>query len=89
MKRLPGFARSSRPINHCLGCDAMGRPSILGNSFTVWASKIFSALADALLWCMYAAGVTSTIHYVGEFLCFGHPDSERSVASKSGGAIIL
>ena len=40
------------------------------------APKIFSAVADALLWCMYTSGVTSAIHYLDDFLFFGRPDSE-------------
>ena len=41
------------------------------------APKIFSAVADALLWCMYAAEVTSVIQYMDDFRFRGHPDSGR------------
>ena len=34
------------------------------------APKIFSAIADALLWSMYDAGLSSGIHYLDDFLLF-------------------
>ena len=41
------------------------------------ASKIFSAVADALLWAMYGTGVSSALHYLDDFLFFGEPGSEK------------
>ena len=41
------------------------------------APKIFSAVADALLWAMYGAGVSSALHYLDDFLFFGEPGTEE------------
>ena len=38
------------------------------------APKIFSAVADALLWIMLNRGVCSSIHYLDDYLFFGRPD---------------
>ena len=37
------------------------------------APKIFSALADALLWIMLSKGVGPTLHYLDDFLSLGPP----------------
>ena len=36
--------------------------------------KIFLALEDTLLWIMVNRSVCSSIHYLDDFLFFGHPD---------------
>ena len=41
------------------------------------APKIFWALADALLWAMYVAGMSSALHYLDNFLFFGEPGSKE------------
>ena len=41
------------------------------------APKIFSAVADAVLWMMYDKGLTSGIHYLDDFLFFGAPDTRE------------
>ena len=41
------------------------------------APKIFSAVADALLWIMYDRGLTSGIHYLDDFLVLGPPGSDE------------
>lgn len=41
------------------------------------APKIFSAMADALLWVMATRGVKDAIHYLDDFLFVGPPDSDR------------
>ena len=41
------------------------------------APKIFSAIADALLWSMYDAVLLSGIHYLDDFLLFGAPGSKE------------
>ena len=38
------------------------------------APKIFSAVADALLWIMLNGGVCSSIHYLDDFLFFSRPN---------------
>lgn len=35
------------------------------------APKLFSAVADALLWVMFSRGVTTGLHYLDDFLFFG------------------
>ncbi len=37
------------------------------------APKIFTAVADGLMWIMYEEGVTSTLHYLDDFLFLGSP----------------
>ena len=37
------------------------------------APKIFSAVADALLWIMLAKGVNRALHYLDDFIFFGRP----------------
>ena len=37
------------------------------------APKIFTAMADGLLWIMAANGVTSALHYLDDYLIFGSP----------------
>ena len=41
------------------------------------APKIFSAVADALLWVMCQEGVQSAIHYLDDFLFVGAPESDE------------
>ena len=41
------------------------------------APKIFTAVADALLWIMYTNGVTWAIHYLDDFLLCGSPESDE------------
>ena len=41
------------------------------------APKIFSAVADALLWILYQAGVDSALHYLDDFLFIGEPESRE------------
>ena len=42
-----------------------------------FAPKIFSAVAETLLWAMYSAGVSSVLHCLDNFLFFGKPGSEE------------
>ena len=44
------------------------------------APKIFSALADALLWAMYQNGVQHALHYLDDFLFAGEPDGTQCKA---------
>ena len=37
------------------------------------APKIFSLVANALLWIMYAKGVRWALHYLDDFIIFGRP----------------
>ena len=41
------------------------------------APKIFSAVADALLWVMCQEGVQSALHYLDDFLFVGAPESDE------------
>ena len=41
------------------------------------APRIFSAVADALLWIMFRNGITWGIHYLDDFLFCGTPDSNE------------
>ena len=41
------------------------------------APKIFSAVADTLLWILAQRGVTEAIHYLDDFLIAGQPDSSE------------
>lgn len=45
------------------------------------APKIFSAVADALLWVMFKNGVTSGLHYLDDFLFSGAPGSDECALS--------
>lgn len=45
------------------------------------APKIFTALADALLWIMGRRGVKEAIHYLDDFLLFGSPGSAECGAA--------
>lgn len=45
------------------------------------APKVFSALADALLFIMARNGVESSIHYLDDFLFVGPPSSDKCAAS--------
>ena len=40
------------------------------------APKIFSALADGLLWILHAHGAVCSLHYLDDFLIMGPPDSQ-------------
>ncbi len=41
------------------------------------APKVFCALSDALEWILLQAGITACLHYIDEFLTFGHPNSSE------------
>ena len=41
------------------------------------APKIFTAMADGLLWIMAANGVQSALHYLDDYIFFGHPGSSE------------
>lgn len=41
------------------------------------APKIFTAIADALMWVMQQRGVTQVLHYLDDFLFVGKPDSHE------------
>ena len=41
------------------------------------APKMFSAVADALLWIMYRRTITSGVHYLDDFLFFGAANSSE------------
>lgn len=41
------------------------------------APKIFSAVADAFLWIMFAKGVVWALHYLDDFIIFGSPDTQE------------
>ena len=41
------------------------------------ALKIFTAVADALEWCVYKAGVKYIYHYLDDFAVLGSPGSEE------------
>lgn len=40
------------------------------------APKIFTAVADALEWCIRQAGAVNVFHYLDDFVVLGSPDSE-------------
>ena len=44
------------------------------------APKIFSAAADALLWCMAKEGVREAIHYLDDYLFVGQDDCSTALA---------
>lgn len=41
------------------------------------APKIFTALADGLLWIMASQGIREAIHYLDDYLLFGDPDTQE------------
>jgi len=41
------------------------------------APKIFSALADGLIWCLHSKGMVDSLHYLDDFLLLGPSDSPR------------
>ena len=41
------------------------------------ASKLFNAVADALLWIMGQHGIKEAMHYLDDFLVFGSPESQE------------
>ncbi|XP_062511310.1 uncharacterized protein LOC134187209 [Corticium candelabrum] len=41
------------------------------------APKIFSAVADALMWIMSCRGITAGMHYLNNFLFFGRPQASE------------
>ena len=43
------------------------------------APKIFTALADGLLWIMANQGIREAIHYLDDYLLFGDPDTQECV----------
>ena len=45
------------------------------------APKIFSALADGLMWILHSRGVTSALHYLNDFLLLGPPSSKTCQAA--------
>ena len=45
------------------------------------APKIFTALADALLWIMGNQGVSEAMHYLDDFLILGRPESDQCRAA--------
>ena len=45
------------------------------------APKIFSALADGMIWIMHLQGVDPSIHYLDDFLLFGPPASSACAES--------
>ena len=47
------------------------------------APKLFSALTDAMMWCLHERGVQMALHYLDDFLLLGppgHPQCEQSLA---------
>ena len=49
------------------------------------APKIFSALADGLLWILHSKGADLSLHYLDDFLIMGPPDSPAGADSLHGG----
>ena len=45
------------------------------------APKIFSALADGLMWILHSRGVTSALHYLDDFLLIGSPSTQACQAA--------
>ena len=45
------------------------------------APKIFRAIADALEWILYKRGISSSLHYLDDFLIMGPPNSDRCAAN--------
>ena len=45
------------------------------------APKIFSALADGLIWILHSKGADQSIHYLDNFLLIGPPDSPECAAA--------
>ena len=43
--------------------------------------KIFTALADGLMWILHSRGVTSALHYLDDFLLLGPPSSKSCQAA--------
>ena len=41
------------------------------------ATKTFTAVADALEWCIVKEGVEFVYHYLDDFVVLGLPDSEQ------------
>ena len=45
------------------------------------APKVFTAVVDALEWCLLRAGVTLSQHYLDDFLTMGLPGQEQCAAN--------
>ena len=45
------------------------------------APKIFSALADGLMWILHSRGVASALHYLDDFLLLGPPSTQTCQAA--------
>ena len=48
------------------------------------APKLFSALADAMMWMLHHRGVVNTIHYLDDFLLLGFPTCSQALSSTLG-----
>ena len=44
-------------------------------------SKLFYAIADTLEWIVYQHGISSSLHYLDDFLTMGPPNSDRCAAN--------
>ncbi len=45
------------------------------------APKIFCAISDALEWILFAKGVSACLHYIDDFLTFGHPGTSQCASN--------
>ena len=45
------------------------------------APKIFCAIADSLEWILYQRGISSSLHYLDDFLTMGPPNSDRCASN--------
>ncbi len=44
------------------------------------APKVFTAVADAIDWCLHDVGIHHQLHYLDDFLFFGHPGTDEAGA---------
>ena len=45
------------------------------------APKIFCAIADSFEWILYQCGISSSLHYLDDFLTMGPPNSDRCASN--------
>ena len=72
---------------HPQDCNLLGMmwsdQLFIDNSVSVWRSapKVFCAIADSLEWILYQQGISSSLHYLDDFLAMGPPNSDRCASN--------
>ena len=64
---------------HLLGMEWNGKWYVdTALPFGLWsAPKIFTAVADVIVWIMFTHGIRGIMHYLDDYLFFGEPDSHE------------